>query len=145
MKHEIEETTTVIQPDTHQVIKTTRVVEPEVTQPHPQKVYEDKKTLFRFNQVIWYILGLVEVLLLFRVVLKALGANPTSGFTNLIYTITQPLVIAFQGILPTTISGNAIMEWSTIIAGFVYICIAAGLVYLLDMLYPLTPEDVEKR
>jgi hypothetical protein len=36
-----------------------------------------------------------------------------------------------------------VIEWSTIIAAVVYLCIAGGLVYLLDLIYPITPKDVE--
>ena len=117
--------------------------EPQVKGEAPQKVYEKKKTILRFNQIIWYILGFVEVLLVFRFVLKALGANQYIGFTNLIYSITSPLALPFRGILGISASGNSVLEWSTIIAGIVYLCIAWGLVYFLDIAYPITPRDIE--
>src|SRR5258706_2430418 len=125
------------------VRKTITSVEPQVKGEAPQKVFDKKKTIFRFTQVIWYILGVMEVLLAFRVVLKALGANPFIGFTSFIYTITDPLVIPFQGILRTSVTGNSTIEWSTLIAAAVYVCVAWGLVYLLDLIYPITPRDVE--
>jgi len=118
-------------------------LEPQARGEAPQKVYETKKTIFRFDQIIWYILGFVEVLLVFRIILKALGADPTAGFTSLIYSITIPLAAPFRGILGLSISGNSVFEWSTIIAAVVYLCIAWGLVYLLDLIYPITPNDVE--
>ena len=117
--------------------------DPQVKGEAPQKVYEKKKTILRFNQIIWYILGFVEVLLIFRFVLKALGANQYIGFTNLIYSITSPLALPFRGILGISASGNSVLEWSTIIAGIVYLCIAWGLVYFLDIAYPITPRDIE--
>ncbi len=123
--------------------KTTPQVEPQAKGDAPQKVYEKKKTIFRFNQIIWYILGLVEVLLVFRVILKALGANPFSGFTSLIYSLTTPLAVPFSGILGVSLTGNSMIEWSTIIAAIVYLCVAWGFVSLLDLIYPITPKDVE--
>lgn len=138
-----EVTTTNIQSPQEIVRKTTRQVEPEAKGEAPQKVYEKKKTIFRFNQVIWYILGLTEVLLGFRMVLKALGANQFAGFTSFIYTITTPFAAPFSGILGKSISGNSVIEWSTIIAAIVYLCIAWGLIYLLELIYPITPRDVE--
>ncbi len=139
-----EEVTITDNQSPQQIIKkTTRLVEPTAKGEAPQKVYEKKKAIFRFNQIIWYILGVIEVLLIFRVVLKALGANAYIGFTSLIYTITLPLVAPFQGILGTSIMGNSLIEWSTIIAAVVYICVAWGLVYLLDLIYPITPKDIE--
>lgn len=141
---EIQEEITVAESPQQVVRKTTRQVEPQVKGEPPQRVYETKKTIFRFNQVIWYVLGVLEVLLAFRVVLKALGANPFIGFTSFIYTITNPLVGPFQGILGISVTGNSAIEWSTLIAATVYVCVAWGLVYLLDLIYPITPKDVEQ-
>jgi hypothetical protein len=138
-----EVTTTNVESPKQVVRKTTTQVDPQVKGEAPQKVYEQKKTIFRFNQVIWYILGLIEVLLGFRVVLKALGANPFVGFTSFIYALTYPLAGPFSGILAISVTGTSVIEWSTIIAAIVYLCIAWGLVYLLDLIYPITPKDVE--
>jgi len=139
-----EEVTIVENQNPSQVVKkTTKQVEPQAKGEAPQKVYEKKKTILRFNQIIWYILGFIEVLLIFRVVLKALGANQYVGFTGLIYSITSPLALPFSGILGISATGNSILEWSTIIAGIVYLCIAWGLVYLLEIIYPITPRDIE--
>ena len=138
-----EVTTTNVQSPQQVVKKTTKQVEPQVKGEAPQKVYETKKTLFRFNQVVWYILCLIEVLLGFRVALKAMGANPLIGFTSFIYGITAPFAEPFRGILGISVTGNSVFEWTTIIAAIVYLCIAWGLVYLLDLIYPITPKDVE--
>jgi uncharacterized protein YggT (Ycf19 family) len=139
-----EEVTTVSNEAPQQIVrKTTRQVEPLVKGEAPQKVYEKKKNIFRFNQVIWYVLGFIEVLLVFRTILKMLGANQFAGFASLIYALTTPLVAPFNGILGVSVTGNSVIEWSTIIAAIVYLCIAGGLVYLLDLIYPITPNDVE--
>ncbi len=139
-----EEVTTIENESPRQIVrKTTRQVEPQAKGDAPQKVYERKKTILRFNQIIWYILTLVEALLVFRVLLKALGANPFIGFTSLIYALTTPLAGPFTGILGISVTGSSVIEWSTIIAGIVYLCVAWGFVYLLDLIYPITPGDVE--
>lgn len=139
-----EEVITVENQTPEQVVrKTTKQTEPQVQGEAPQKVYEKKKTIFRFNQIIWYILGLIEILLIFRVILKALGANQYAGFTSLIYSVTAPLALPFSGILRIYTTGTSTIEWSTVIACVVYLCIAWGLVYLLDLIYPITPKDVE--
>ncbi len=138
-----EVTTTNVQSPEQIVQKTVRLVEPQAKGDAPQKIYEKKKSILRASQVIWYVLGLVEVLLIFRFVLKVLGANPQVGFTNLIYTITTPIAGPFNGILGTSITGSSMFEWSTIVAAVVYLCIAWGLVYLMDLIYPITPSDVQ--
>ncbi len=139
-----EEVTTIENQSPAQVVRTTtKQVEPQAKGDTPQKVYEKKKTIFRFNQIVWYILGLIEVLLVFRIVLKALGANPSSGFTSLIYALTAPLANPFNGILGAAVTGNSLIEYSTIIAAIVYLSVAWGFVYLMDLIYPITPRDVE--
>lgn len=138
-----EEVTTVHDAPTQQVVKTTKVVKPGVQLEHPQKVFNKKKTIFRFHQVIWYILIVIEVLIVLRTVLKLIGANPLSGFVSLIYSITDLLVLPFQGIVRTSVSGNSIVEWSSIFAAVVYVLVAWGLVYLLQFIKPVTPKEVE--
>lgn len=145
MEDKVEEVTTV----THSpeaVVKTTRQVKPEVHTEHPQKVFEKKKVIFRSHQIIWYILVFIEVMLGFRVTLLALGANPSSGFANLIYTVTGSLVAPFQGILPTTVptTGGQVFEWATLIASVVYAFVAIGIVYLIQLVKPVSPQEVSE-
>jgi uncharacterized protein YggT (Ycf19 family) len=120
-------------------------VAPGVKTEHPQRVFEKKKKIFRVNQVVWYILVFIEVLLIFRAIFKVIGANSSSGFVSLIYSITDVMVVPFQGIVPSAVSGNSIMEWATLIAGVVFALIAWGLVYLLQFIKPVTPVEVEEQ
>ncbi len=143
---ETQEVTTVskVQPAT--VVKTTRQVTPPVQTEHPQKVFQKKKVIFRTYQIIWYIVGVVEFLLGFRMTLKALGANPFSGFANLIYTLSDPLALPFSGIFGITYvpQERAVFEWSTLVAAAVYALIAYGLVELIQLIKPVSPEEVEQ-
>ncbi len=142
---ETEEVTTISEATPTKVVKTTKQVTPPVQTELPQKAFQKKKVIFRTYQIIWYILGVVEVLLAFRVSLKALGANPVSGFANLVYTVSDPLALPFQGILGTTIgTGGSVFEWSTIVAALVYALFAYGLVQLIQFLKPVSPEEVEQ-
>ena len=140
-----EEITTVEDQISPQVVKKTiRQVKPQIKVGAPQKVYETKKAIFRTYQVIWYILGIIEVLLIFRIVLKILGANTQSGFTSFIYAISNTLALPFTGILRTTVDSNMIIEWSPIIAMVVYLIIAFGIVELFQLIKPTNQEEVEQ-
>src|SRR5256885_11732132 len=119
---ETQEVTAVEHPT--RVVKTTKVVPPSMKTEPPQQVFEKKKVIFRTYQVIWYILAVIEILLAFRVALKALGANPLSGFVSLVYTLSDPLALPFSGILHSTVYTTSIFEWSTLIAALVYAIIA---------------------
>jgi SMC interacting uncharacterized protein involved in chromosome segregation len=103
------------------------------------------KPIYRGTQVVWYIVGLVEVLLAFRFVLLILAANTVAGFTDFIYTITQPLAYPFLAVFRiSNIQGN-IFEWTTILAMFVYWLIGYGITKLLLMGKTVsTPEAAMK-
>jgi uncharacterized protein YggT (Ycf19 family) len=86
--------------------------------------------------IVWFVLGIVEALLIIRVVLKALGANPAAGFSQLIYSVSAPLVLPFQGIFPTPATSRSVLELSALVAIVVYVLIAWGIVRLIAILDP---------
>lgn len=125
---------------TKSVVQQQKPVEPEP----PQKRYQKKKAIFRTYQVIWYVVGIIEVLLVFRVMLRAFGANAASGFAQFIYAITEPFVMPFFGIFGVSVSEGNILEWSTFFAMIVYLIIAYGIVYFFQLVKPTSPEEVEE-
>ena len=103
------------------------------------------KPLYRGTQVIWYILGLVEVLLLFRFFLKLLGANPGAGFTDIIYSVTYIFAAPFLSVFRITYVSGSIFEWTTLLAMLVYWIIALGIIKLFLMGKTVsTPEAAVK-
>jgi nitrogen fixation protein FixH len=90
---------------------------------------------FTAGRMIYYILGIIEVLLTFRLIFKLLGANPNSGFVSLIYSISQVFTVPFTAIFRSAatqgIETKAVIEPSTIIAMVVYALIAWGIVKLI--------------
>lgn len=109
-----------------------------------EQQFHRKKTVFRTYQAVWYILGVIEVILAFRVLLKLLGANPGSGFAAFIYSISGPFAIPFLAVVPASRAGSSIIEWSTLIAMAVYLVIAFGIIKLMQFAKPVTPEEVDK-
>ncbi|CAN5154603.1 hypothetical protein BH11PAT3_BH11PAT3_1850 [soil metagenome] len=103
------------------------------------------KPLYRGTQVVWYILGILEVLLAFRFVLKLLGANPAAGFTSFIYGATYPLAAPFLSVFRMTRVEGSIFEWTTLLAMFVYWLIAIAIIKLFLMGRSVsTPEAAVK-
>lgn len=101
--------------------------------------------LYRGTQIVWYLLGLVEVLLAFRFVLKLLGANATAGFTSFIYMVTAPFAAPFVTVFKASKAQGSIFEWTTILAMFVYYIIAWGIIKMLMMSKSVsTPEAAVK-
>lgn len=141
---EEQEVTTVSAPTSQQVVRKTKVVVPPIRTDSPQKEYQTKKAIFRTYQVIWYILGIIEVVLAFRVLLKLLGANAMSGFASFIYAISNPFALPFAGILGITGSSDMVLEWSTLIAMLVYFIIAYGIIALFQLVKPTNSDEVEQ-
>ena len=91
------------------------------------------KPIYRGTQVVWYILGLMEVLLAFRFVLKFLGANPSAGFTDFIYGMSSLFAAPFLNVFRITQVSGSVFEWTTLLAMLVYWIIAMAIVKLFLM------------
>jgi len=99
---------------------------------------KEKEKNFNGGRIVYYILGLLEVLLGFRLVFKLLGANPGSGFVSFIYSISEVFLVPFNAIFRSAstqgIETEALLEPSTIIAMVVYAIIAWGIVKLMAIM-----------
>ncbi|MES2985631.1 MAG: YggT family protein [Patescibacteria group bacterium] len=104
------------------------------------------KPIYRGTQVVWYILGIIEVLLAFRFVLKLLGANAAAGFTSFIYNVTYIFAAPFLSVFRSTrVVEGSVFEWTTLLAMVVYWVVAAGIIKLLLMGRTVsTPEAAVK-
>jgi len=103
------------------------------------------KPLYRGTQVVWYILGLIEVLLAFRFLLKLLGANPTAGFSQFIYGVTYVFAAPFLNVFRMSKVAGSVVEWTTILAMLVYFIIALGIIKICLMSKTVsTPEAAAK-
>jgi hypothetical protein len=85
----------------------------------------------RLARLVYFVFGLLEVLLLFRLVLKLLAANPSAGFTTLVYQLSDPFVALFRGVFPTPAASGSVLELFTILAMIVYAVIAWAIVQLI--------------
>ncbi|EKE30155.1 MAG: hypothetical protein ACD_2C00035G0004 [uncultured bacterium (gcode 4)] len=103
------------------------------------------RPLYRWTQIVWYILSILEVLLAFRFVLKFLGANPAAGFTRFIYGITNIFASPFLNVFRISRVEGSVFEWTTLLAMIVYYLIALGIIRLFLMWKTVsTSEAAEK-
>ncbi|HZQ30090.1 MAG TPA: YggT family protein [Patescibacteria group bacterium] len=90
------------------------------------------------ERVIYFLFGAIDVLLVFRLIFKITGANPTSGFVNLIYSLTHIFISPFAGIFhqatTTGVETTAVLEPATLVAIVVYAISAWGIVRLVTIL-----------
>ncbi len=103
------------------------------------------KPLYRGTQIVWYILGLIEILFAFRFALKLLAANQSAGFTSFIYKVTYIFVAPFNSVFKVTSVDNNIFEWTTLLAMAVYWIVAMGIIKFFLMSKTIsTPEAAVK-
>lgn len=100
---------------------------------------EDKVTGTQTTgRVVYYIFGILEVLLAFRLIFKLAGASQGSAFVNFVYRITRIFILPFEGIfrrgVAQGVETTSILEPSTIVALIVYILLAWGIVKLVQVL-----------
>jgi len=85
----------------------------------------------RAVMITYLVLSLVEALLITRVILKLLAANPEAGFVRFVYDRSALFVAPFLGIFPTPATQNSVLELSSLVAIAVYAFIAWGIVRLI--------------
>lgn len=108
------------------VQKTTQVKNPKDETRHQQNMAE---------RIVWFVAGVLLVLLAFRFLLSLLGANTTNGFANFIYSTSHPFVAPFFSLFNyrTEITGASRFEIYTLLAMLVYAVIAWGIAKLLTL------------
>jgi len=81
--------------------------------------------------VVYFILGVLEVILALRFIFRLLGANESSGFVTFLYGLSHVFVAPFNGIFNDQTIGNvSVFEVSTLVAMVLYALIAWGIVSL---------------
>ena len=103
------------------------------------------KPLYRGTQIIWYLLGLLNILLGFRFILKLLAANSSAGFTNFIYTLSYPFASPFLNVFRVSRVEGSIFEWTTLLAMAVYSLIAWGIVKIFFMSKTVSTHEAAKK
>jgi hypothetical protein len=127
-----DETTGVVREESH-VVSTTGGVAPvaEDTTESVSRVSPGRRAI----EIIYLVFGIVDGLLLVRLLLKVLGTNPEAPFSSFIYGLTDFLLGPFKGMLPAYVSGKTIFEPSVLIAILIYALIAWVLAKIVEIAY----------
>ncbi len=104
------------------------------------------KPIYKGTQIVWYLLGLIEILLIFRFALRLLAANPGAGFTSFIYDVTRIFVAPFVAVFrQSQVVEGSVLEWTTLLAMLVYWIVAVGIIRIFLMSKTVsTPEAAVK-
>jgi hypothetical protein len=94
----------------------------------------------RAKQTIYFIFGVINVLLAIRFTLLLLGADDVSGFVSFIYGLSYTFVLPFRGIFAEPVLGASVFEWAAIVGIAVYSLLAYGVVRIIELVYaPVRP------
>jgi uncharacterized protein YggT (Ycf19 family) len=88
----------------------------------------------RAVQIVWFVAGVIDVLVGLRFVLELFGASTASPFVSLVYGVTAPLVAPFRGIFPVAGQSGFVFEPAALVALAIYPLIALGVASLIRIL-----------
>ena len=100
-----------------------------------EEVVEDENlrranTRYWITRIVYFVLGVLEVILLLRFLFRLLGANQDNSFVMFLYNLSHVFVGPFNGIFNDQALGHSVFEISTIVAMLVYALVAWGIVSL---------------
>jgi len=132
------------QPGLHEVVRHEQNVDRMAEQNQRLNLEENKRSIDAANQnsaiarvvnIVYYLFGIVEVVLVIRVLLHLVAANSGNAFANIIDTISYPFVMLFSTLVQNPILGTtSVLEITTIIAMVVWAIVAwliARLIWLV--------------
>jgi uncharacterized protein YggT (Ycf19 family) len=90
---------------------------------------------WRAVQLVYLVFGVIDGLLIIRLLLKLLGANPTAGFANWVYNVTAFFLAPFKNILPTIGTDQSQLEMSVVLAIIVYALIGWAVGRLIAIIF----------
>jgi len=89
-----------------------------------------------------FFVGLAELILGLRVVLRLFAANPEAAFVHWVYTTSDTLLIPFRNIFPveTISSSGFVLDLSALFAMLIYAVLGYAVISLLGLLPAQTPR-----
>lgn len=88
----------------------------------------------KLSEYLQWFLMVLEAMLGLRFLLKMLGADPGSIFASFIFSLTQVLLVPFQGTAPTiSLHINQAFEFSTLFAAAIYFLLFYALKRFLNI------------
>ena len=107
--------------------------------PHENERTNRNPSAVRTVNILYILFGLLDLLLVARVILHLVGANADNGIVKFVYMLSEPFVALFTNFLRNPVlSTTAVLEVTTIIAGIAY----TTMVWMLCRVILLWPSVV---
>ncbi|NCN45805.1 YggT family protein [Candidatus Pacearchaeota archaeon] len=110
-----------------------------ITQTSATSITQVKTTQSQYiEQILYFFLGVLEVLLVFRFILKLMGASQASSFVQFIYGTSKIFIFPFEGIFRRAVTQgievSAVIEPANMVAIIVYAVLVWGIVSFIKVL-----------
>jgi YggT family protein len=94
-------------------------------------------TLIWIMNSLYWLAGMLEILLVMRFLLRLFGANPQNGFAHLINKLSAPFVAPFSTLFisPTSEGGANIFDVNVVIAIVAYALLSYLVVSLIKLIF----------
>ena len=88
-------------------------------------VVNQNSAVARIVNIVYFLVGALELLLAVRVIFKLISVNPDNGFARFIEDLSSPFVALFASLLNNpTLGTTGVLEVTTLIAMLVYTIVA---------------------
>lgn len=97
------------------------------------EVARQRNVFAKIINAIYLLVGLLEILLLLRFVLRLFGANTENTFATFIYNLSEPFIAPFSTLFvsPVTSGGASIFDVNVLVAMVVYALLGMLAVWLV--------------
>jgi uncharacterized protein YggT (Ycf19 family) len=99
---------------------------------------------FKASQVVGLIFGLLEAVIVLRILFKFFGANPNNPIAALVTKVTDVFLAPFAGLFAPLTIGGMVFELSSFIALLIYAVIGWAIVKLITVIFYRSRGPVEK-
>lgn len=119
----------------------------EVTTSQHEQGQDGRVATFKFTQLIWLFLGILEAALALRFLFKLIGVNEANTFASFLYGLTNLFVAPFASLTGAPSTAGMTFEFSTLIAMIIYALIGWALERLVYVLFyrPRGPVSTQQR
>jgi YggT family protein len=116
-----------------------RLVRDSAGMAHAERFVRDAEAeqewwVYRVTQVVWLLVGIVEIFIGLRVLLKLVAANPNNAFASFIYNVAAVFLAPFFGLTGSPAANGVVLEIPSLIAMAVYALIGWAIVRVLWLL-----------
>ncbi len=117
----------------------TEVVRKQSSAYEPSDAERSLARLERTRSIGNWLIGAVCVMLGARIVLNLFAANQAAGFTQMVTTVTTPLVLPFTAIFGVPTIGASVIDTAALVAIIVYPIVGYGILSLMKSI--MAPSD----